>query len=57
MGVKSMVPFVGPEYITAPNIEGTQKGTIMLTIIHMALQVCTWGMLSEPVIWSRVPGA
>ena len=27
--------FLGPCYNTAPNIEGTQKGTIILTTTHM----------------------
>ena len=28
-------PLLGPYYNTAPNIQGTQKGTLILTTIHM----------------------
>ena len=28
--------FLGPEYTTAPSIQGTQKGTIVLTTTHIS---------------------
>ena len=36
-GCQNYGPYVDPHYNTAPNIEGTQKGTIILTITHMGL--------------------
>ena len=34
-GCQNYGPFLGPYYTTAPNIQGTQKGTIILTTIHI----------------------
>ena len=34
-GCQNYCPFLGPYYNTAPNIESTQKGTILLTTTHM----------------------
>ena len=34
-GCQNYGPFLGPYYNTAPNIYGTQKGTIILTTTHM----------------------
>ena len=36
-GCQNYGPFLGPYYNTAPNISGTQKGTIILTTTHMLL--------------------
>ena len=43
--VKIMVPFWGPSYNTAPSIEGTQKGTLMLTTTHtgVCMEVVRYG--------------
>ena len=34
-GCPNYGPFLGPYYGTAPNIQGTQKGTIILTTTHV----------------------
>ena len=34
-GCQNQGPFLGPYYNTAPNIQGTQKGTLILTTTHM----------------------
>ena len=34
-GCQNYGPFLDPYYNTAPNIWGTQKGTIILTITHI----------------------
>ena len=34
-GCQNYGPFLGPYYNTAPDISGTQKGTIILTTTHM----------------------
>ena len=34
-GCQNYGPFLDPYYNTAPNIQGTQKGTIILTSTHM----------------------
>ena len=34
-GCQNYVPFLDPYYNTAPNIEGTQEGIIILTVTHM----------------------
>ena len=36
-GCQKYGPFLGPYYNTAPNIQGTQRGTIILTTTHMFL--------------------
>ena len=36
--LKIMVPFWIPIVMTAPNIQGTQKGTIILTIPHLCIK-------------------
>ena len=36
-GCQNYGPFLGPYYSTAPNIEGTQKGAIILTSTHIGL--------------------
>ena len=36
--VKIMVPFLDPYYNTAPNIQGTQKGTRVLTTAWAQIQ-------------------
>ena len=33
-GDQNYGPFLDPQYTTAPNIQGTQKGTIILTTTH-----------------------
>ena len=51
-GSRNYDPFWGPYHDTAPNIQGTQRGTIILTATHMsedhALNVC--GMRSREAI-------
>ena len=37
-GCQNYGPFLGPCYNTAPNIQGTQKGTMILTITYLNLQ-------------------
>ena len=34
-GCQNYGPFLGPYYSTAPNIQGTQKGTMILTTTHI----------------------
>ena len=34
-GCQNQGPFLGPYYNTAPIIQGTQKGTIILTTTHI----------------------
>ena len=34
-GCQNYGPFLGPQYYTAPSIEGTQKGTIILITTHI----------------------
>ena len=42
-GCQNYGPFLDPYYNTAPNIWGTQKGTIILTTTHMLLARDTGG--------------
>ena len=35
-GCQNYGPFLDPYYTTAPNIQGTQKGIIILTTTHMS---------------------
>ena len=45
-GCQNCGPFLDPYYNTAPNIQGTQKGTIILTTTHMfGLRVGAGGYL------------
>ena len=36
-GCENYGPFLDPVYSTAPNIQGTHKGTIILTTTHMRI--------------------
>ena len=41
VGCQNYGPFLGPFYNTAPRIQGTQKGAIILTTTRM-LGTCRW---------------
>ena len=41
-GCQNYGPFVDPYYNTAPNIQGTQKGTIILTTTHIYTYTEFW---------------
>ena len=43
-GCQNYGPFLGPRDNTAPNIQGTQKGTIILTTTHMELKKVVKGV-------------
>ena len=36
-GCQNYGPFLDPHYTTAPNIQGTQKGTIISTTTHVEI--------------------
>ena len=36
-GYQNYGPFWGPYYNTAPNVQGTQKGAMILTTTHMGV--------------------
>ena len=40
-GCQNYGPFLDPYYNTAPNISGTQKGTIILTTTHIRFRDLT----------------
>ena len=53
-GCQNCGPFLGSYYNMAPNISGTQKGTIVLTTTHVGVRVSSWTpeVSSGPVVLS-----
>ena len=58
-GCQNYGPFLDPYYTTAPNIWGTQKGTIISTITHIGLGVREGGLINKslsPIVFSHTLG-
>ena len=60
-GCQNYGPFLGPYYNTAPNIYGTQKGTIILTTTHIncslnSLKGGLYGRLYRGLLYSLLRG-